>query len=126
MVNNLKVLIKKNIKTFISILLLSMLGVGFFVGMKSTVPDLKYTIDKYYDEYNFYDLSLTSSIGFTKDEVEELSKAKGISYAEGTYQTDLIVKKESEEFVVRVHSYSNNDSSIKLELLKGKLPEKDN
>ena len=126
MVNNLKVLIKKNIKTFISILLLSMLGVGFFVGMKSTVPDLKYTIDKYYDDYNFYDLSLTSSIGFTKEEVEELSKAKGIKSVEGTYQTDLIVKKGSEEFVVRIHAYNNNDSSIKLELLKGKLPENDN
>ena len=72
MVNNLKLLIKTNIKTFISIMLLTMLGVGFFVGMKSSVPNLKHTVLKYFEEHNIYDIELVSNVGFTKEDVDKL------------------------------------------------------
>ena len=39
MVKELVLLIKSNLKTFISIILLTILGVGFYVGMKVSVVD---------------------------------------------------------------------------------------
>ena len=123
MVNNLKLLIKTNIRTFISIALLITLGVGFLVGMKSIVPDLEYTVNKYFDEYNVYDIELTSSIGFTKEDIEEFRKINNIKQIEGTYSKDFIVNGKSDDFVLRVHSYSNESDSInKLELLEGNYP----
>lgn len=123
MVNNLKLLIKSNIRTFISIALLVTLGVGFLVGMKSIVPNLKYTVNKYYDEYNVYDIELTSSIGFTEEDINEFGKINNIKKIEGTYSKDFIVNGKNDDFVLRVRSYNNDlDSINKLKLLEGNYP----
>lgn len=42
--------IKTSYKRFISILLIALLGVGFFAGLRATSPDMVDTIDKYYKE----------------------------------------------------------------------------
>ena len=107
MVNNLKLIIKSNIKTFISILLLTMLGVGFFVGMKGSVPNLEYTVKSYFDKYNIFDLQLVSSLGFNSQEVEEFSKIDGIKKIEGSYNKDFVIKGNTEDYVLRIHSFIN-------------------
>ena len=38
--------IRKTYKRFLSILLMSLLGVGFFAGIRATSPDMRKTIDK--------------------------------------------------------------------------------
>ena len=43
--------IKTSYKRFISILLIALLGVGFFAGLRATSPDMVDTIDKYYKEW---------------------------------------------------------------------------
>ena len=127
MVNHLLITIKDNIKTFISIMLLTMLGVGFLVGMKSTVPNLKTTVEKYYNQYNVFDLELTSSIGFSKEDIESFKKISNIESIEGSYTKDFVINGKKEDFVLRVHSYQNNKKTInQLELLEGKLPTKQN
>ncbi len=40
--------IKTSYKRFISILLMALLGVGFFAGLRATSPDMIDTLDKYY------------------------------------------------------------------------------
>ena len=123
MVNNLKLIIKSNIKTFVSILLLTMLGVGFFVGMKGSVPNLEYTVQSYFDKYNIFDLQLVSSLGFNSQEVEEFSKIDGVKKIEGSYSKDFVIKGNKGDYVLRVHSYINQSDSInQLELIKGSLP----
>ena len=123
MVNNFKYLIKTNLKSFISIMLLTMLGVGFFIGMKSSVPNLKYTIEKYFDDYNLYNIELSSSVGFTKDDIEKLSTIEEIEKIEGGVYKDFLIKGNHDDYVLRVHSYiDSNDSINKLELLEGELP----
>ena len=127
MVSNLKYLIKTNLKSFISIMLLTMLGVGFFIGMKSAVPNLKYIVEKYYDEYNLYNIELLSSVGFTKDDIKKISSIKGIEKIEGGVYKDFLIKGNNEDYVLRVHSYNDsNDSINKLELLSGNLPSNKN
>ena len=42
--------IKNSFKRFLSLLIISMLGVTVFVGIKATAPDMMNSIDKFYDE----------------------------------------------------------------------------
>ena len=126
-VSNLKILIKSNIKAFISILSLTLLGVAFFVGMKISVPDLKETVNTYYDKHNYMDIMLSSNLGFNSEELNSLKDIEGILKLEGVYQKDIVVKGKKSEVVVRIHSYNNESDAInKLEVIEGRLPENDN
>ena len=42
--------IRKTYKRFLSIMLMSFLGVGFFAGIRATSPDMTKTIDNYFKE----------------------------------------------------------------------------
>ena len=50
--------IKKSKGRFLSIFAIIALGVAFFSGIKVAPIDMKNTADKYYDDYNFMDLTL--------------------------------------------------------------------
>ena len=127
MVNHLKLLIKENLKTFFSIMILTALGVGFLVGMKSTVPNLKHTVEKYYNDYNVMDLELKSSMGFTEEELTAFKNEKSIERIEGNYQKDFIIQGKKEDFVLRIHSFNKEKDAInKVELINGHLPENPN
>ena len=45
--------IKNTLKRFLSIVAIVLLGVGFFVGITATSPDMKDTVDKYFDDEKF-------------------------------------------------------------------------
>ena len=53
--------IAKSFKRFISILLIVLLGVGFFAGIKATSPDMRLTLDKYFDDKNVMDIQVIST-----------------------------------------------------------------
>lgn len=117
------VCIKKTFKKFLSILVIVLLGVGFFAGIKATSPDMQKTLDKYYKETNFYDISLISTYGITKEDINYL-KNKNFNI-EGSYSFDAIVKKD-EEYAVKVISYNENLNINKIKLIEGSLPKNDN
>ena len=114
----------KGFKRFLSILLIVLLGVGFFAGIKATSPDMKLTLDTYFDDKNVFDIQVISTLGLTNSDIEELEKLDLIKNAEGTYQTDAIVTAGDEQFVVKMESSSN--SMNKLEVTGGRLPENAN
>ena len=58
-------LIKKTKRRFLTIFLMVFIGVCFMVGLLSITPIMKVSVDDYYDEYNFMDVQLYSSYGFT-------------------------------------------------------------
>ena len=125
MVSELQRLIKTNIKTFISIVLLTILGVGFFIGMKGAVIDLKDTVDSYYKNNNVYDIVLSSPIGFEDDDFDSLEELKEIEYLEKANVIDVIVSKKTTQYVVRIHSYNKNSNVNNLDVIEGKLPSND-
>ena len=53
----------KGFKRFLSILLIVLLGVGFFAGIKATSPDMKLTLDTYFDDKNVFDIQVISTLG---------------------------------------------------------------
>ncbi|MFR5682802.1 MAG: hypothetical protein ACLUD1_01725 [Clostridia bacterium] len=58
--------IKNSFKRFLSILLIVLLGVGFFAGIKATSPDMEDTVDQYFDATNVMDIELISTLGLTR------------------------------------------------------------
>ena len=53
--------IKHSFKRFLSLLVMSMLGVLVFVGLKMAAPDMMKSLDKYYDETSFFAYKLNLS-----------------------------------------------------------------
>ena len=113
--------ITKSYKRFISLLLIVLLGVGFFAGLRAASPDMKATVDKYFDDLNVMDIQVISTLGLTNNDLEAIKNVGNVENAEGSYQTDAIVKIDEEEVVVKLETSCNNINM--LELVQGKLPE---
>ena len=45
-------------KKFISLLIMNFLAVGFLAGLRMTAPDMKHSLDVYYDEQNLMDVRI--------------------------------------------------------------------
>lgn len=117
--------IKNSYKRFISILLIVLLGVGFFAGLRAASPDMKETLDEYFDSLDVMDIQVISTLGLTDDDIEAIKNVENVSKVEGSYQTDAIVSaKEEEEFVVKLENFSEEIN--KLNLVEGRLPENQN
>ncbi len=121
--DSLKQIAKTN-KRFISILLMAFMGVGFFAGVRSASPDMKATIDTYYDNKNMYDISLVSTLGLTDEDIKSISELNGIDKTIGIYSEDVFVKFEDEETVVKYITYE--DEINNLEIIEGNLPQNEN
>ena len=118
--------IQKRFVSFLSIVLIVMLGTaGFFItqylklGMQETAVD-------YYADYNFKDMQMISSLGITDDDVEEIRNTPGVEDAEGvvllngkyTYKGDsnnIVIISESERILIMsigiLRSVGNTPSS---------------
>ena len=54
--------IKKSFKRFVSLVILSCLGVSFFVGLNSASKSFKTSVNKYLKDNYSYDLKIVSSL----------------------------------------------------------------
>ena len=70
--------IKTTYKRFISIMLMALLGVGFFAGLRATSPDMVNTIDQYFKDQNVYDIEVISTLGLTDEDIEALSNIENV------------------------------------------------
>ena len=76
--------IKHDLSRLIAIFVIVVLGLGFLVGLKSTSPDLQATMSNYFNDTNFMDVYIQSTLGFSKDDVDELNgELTGVSSIEG-------------------------------------------
>lgn len=115
---------------FIAILAIIAIGCGFFAGVKVTSPDMKMTADLYYKNRNLMDIRLISPLGFTEDEVKQLSETDNIRDISGEYSADLFLKSNNgTNPVVRVYSYDTEGSRhyganiSQPEIKEGRMPE---
>lgn len=113
--------ITNTFKRFISLLLIVLLGVGFFAGIRVTSPDMRNTLDKTFDEYEAMDIQVLSTLGITAKDVDELQKIEGVEKVEASYSTDAIVQIGETEEVVKLMALSKDMNKAKI--VEGKLPE---
>ena len=115
--------IKKNIKTYIAQVIIIMLGVGFFIGMKVASIDLQNTMTTFIEDNNFYDLKINLEYGIEDQDIEKLKEIiKEVKYMEGAYSADIVSNFNDKDYVVRLHSYNPNKKINTVQLKEGKLP----
>lgn len=116
--------IAKNKKTYIAQIIIIMLGVGFFVGMKISSFDLQSTMTKFVEDYNFYDLKVNLEYGIDNSDIENLkTEVAEIKYIEGSYSQDIVKNIDGKDYAIRLHSYNQNKSINRLKLKEGHFPQ---
>lgn len=122
--------IRKTKGRFISIMMIVAIGVAFFAGVKGSVPDMKYTADKYFDDYQMQDIQLVSNVGFTKEDVESIKNVEGVEGVHPTYTKDVVTTKDSRQYTLKVMGMplkdmrGTKDDVNRLRLVEGRFPEK--
>jgi putative ABC transport system permease protein len=109
---------------FLAIFAIIALGVGFFAGLKVTTPSFIVTGNKYINDYALYDFKLLSTIGFTDEDIEELS-SRTSCVVEGSYTADCSAFLGDNYSADTVRFISITRNVNKLDLVTGRLPEKD-
>lgn len=121
----------KNTKArFISIMAIIALGVGFFAGIKATVPSMYNLAENYYKEQNLMDYRLVSTVGFDEEDIKAVEKTEGVSSVMPSYFCDAQITAESGGDVVRLiavpEKYGDNAEQNSLVIKEGRMPEKPN
>lgn len=109
---------------FLSILLIILLGVSFYAGIKATGPNMLNTADHYYKKQHLMDTKITSPFGLTKDDIAKVAAIDEVKKVQGGYSLDL--NEPDKNQVVHVMSY-DLDAKQNLNqpvLTSGRLPEK--
>ncbi len=116
--------VRMTLPRFLAIFAIIALGVGFFAGLKVTTPSFIVTGNKYINDYALYDFKLLSTIGFTDEDIEELS-SRTSCVVEGSYTADCSAFLGDNYSADTVRFISITQNVNKLDLVTGRLPEKD-
>lgn len=114
--------LKKSVMRFLAILIIIFLGVGFYVGISATSPNMLWTADEYFSNQNLMDFRVLSTYGLTDADVEDLKSLEGYK-AEALVGNDFIVADYSE--TIRLFSYDLYEGQEFNEyyVIDGRLPE---
>ena len=112
--------IKKNVARFISLMIMSFLAAFTFNGLNSTEPDFVYSIDKFYDDHNHYDIKLYSDMGMSKDDVSYIENVDKVLDVEGAHSVDKLINIGQIETVINVSSLTHKLNNV--DVIEGRLP----
>ena len=113
--------IKRTFPRFLSLFLMSALGVSFFSGVRASMPDMLSTTDRYLDGTGLFDLQAVSTMGLQEEDLEAVLDTKGVEDAELSYSADVLCDSEGEQYVV--HLMAKSDMA-RCQVEEGRLPEK--
>lgn len=106
-----------------ALLLIVALSAGFFSGLKITKDAMANTCEEFLNRQEFYDFRLFSSLGFTKEDVEEFSKLSGVKMAEGMKTVDALMEYNGN---VKPYKLLSMPGSINLPSLSaGRMPKEE-
>lgn len=122
--------IKRSFSRFLSIFIIVFLGCGFYSGVNATMPDMKITAEKYFEDTNLMDLRLVSTIGIKAENIADVKRLDCVDGVMAGYSKDVLLKsKDNKNQVLKMMSWNgdlsdDNDNLNHLVLVKGRLPEK--
>ena len=105
---------------FASILVIILLGVAFFSGIKSSGPDMNKAINELYKNQNLMDSKIVSTLGLTDKDLDLLKNNDKILdfYPSHTIDANL----ENINSVVRFMEYDRNNNINEFIVVDGRLP----
>ncbi len=113
---------------YMAIFAITVLGVGFLTGLLCTGPDMKNSVDRYYDAQNFMDIDIKSTMGLTDEDLDEVRATPGVHHVTPLYQEDRVLNDASGEVkTVRITALDlrklTEDDVNLTTLVAGRLPE---
>lgn len=109
--------IKKSLGRYISLLVIVMVGVGFYAGIESSAPNIVKVADRYYNSSRLMLFKIVSTLGLTDDDVEAIRQIDEVRDAIPSYSMDAV----SDINVVRLHAIEDGVNTVKL--TEGHMPE---
>lgn len=118
---------------WLALLLIVMLSVGFFAGLKGCRDQMWMACQNYLKDQNFYDYRMYSSLGFTADEIDKIrdqvtSDGIGLQSLEGMKSMDAVGAYEDEKGTAQssVYLLMSMPEDVNLpSLVFGRMPEAD-
>ena len=110
-----------NLKKFVSLAVITALGVTLFVGLKAACDDLRFTADGYYDDQRLFDVSIQSTLGLDGADIKALGKLDGVDVAEGGYSETAYTTVDDASQKVDVKALSPAGLN-EPQVLEGRLP----
>lgn len=98
--------IKNSRKRFLSLLLITALGVTVLTGIYAACKNLYYSADRFYDEQNLFDLRVLSTLGLTQDDVDAFSIIDEIEQVEGAYSEEVHTEVNDIQYVAQMNTVS--------------------
>lgn len=117
--------IKKSKKRFISIMIITMLGVTMLTGLKAGCVDLRNSADSFYDQQNLFDIQVVSTLGLDDHDIEALQKINGIRQIEGSYEETVYLNEKGIQQSIALKALSTQGMNSPY-VIEGTLPSKDN
>lgn len=115
--------IQKSKGRFIAIILIIMLGVLIFVGVKAAGPSLNDSLNKTVNNKNLSDIQVVSSTGFDQSDLELARKVPG-AQVEATKLKYVIGSKD--KVAIALYGYNPNSKQNRLIMRSGRLPHNNN
>lgn len=103
-------LIKKNIKIFISLILIAAMGMGLPIALLNSYNGVLYSFEKYFEEYGFPDVTIMSTALFGEEELNSAGELSGVDDVQGRLCIDIEATKGEDTFVsLRCYSIGETD-----------------
>lgn len=113
--------IKQKWFQFIAIAIITMLGVGFYIGIQVTGYDMRITGDQYMEDASVLDLEIRHTLGFDDALIASMQKDLDTDVV-GIYDGDSYLTSAHFDDVVKVIAYDENTKDD-ITLISGRLPE---
>lgn len=118
---NIRRSITGSLGRYIAIMLIIMLGVAFFAGLRLTRSSMLAIEFEYLEETKLYDLRLISTIGFEDEDIDSISEIDGVETAVGSINADFITEIGGDEYVY--HAMMLTEGVNEPQLVSGRIPE---
>lgn len=122
--------IRKTFSRFLAILAIVALGTAFFVGIKTTCPDMKISADQYFKDTRFMDFRLASTGGLTTTDITAIKALDGVKGVMPSYSLDAVMTAGKREKVLHIISLpaansnpGDEDFINRPQVIEGRLPE---
>ena len=108
-------------KRFLSIMLITTLGVAMFSALGVACMDLRQSADIFLDAQNLFDIQVVSTLGLTQEDVDALGALDAVSQAEGVYSEKVQIRCGEKSSSVSLKTLSGSGMNQPY-LLEGSLP----
>ena len=112
--------IKMRFKIFLSIMVMSFLGVGFYASIKATGPIMQKSVSNKLDKANFYDIGFYTLQGLTEDDLNHIKENKDFKYVEGVFDSDAYGEVDDIKYTLKVLEIPEKVN--KITIYQGRLP----